>query len=110
MNRKIIFTENAPEAIGPYSQAVVSNSLVFTAGQIPIDPATGKLVEGNFKDRVGQIFENISGILEEAGTGLNNSVKMTVFLTDLKRFAEVNEVFLKYFKGIKPPSRSALQV
>lgn len=110
MIRKIIKTDKAPAAIGPYSQAVVSNNLVFTAGQIPINPVTGKLVEGNFKDRVVQVFENISAILAEAGTNLKYSVKMTVFLIDLGRFAEVNEVFAKYFEGIEPPSRSAVQV
>lgn len=110
MIRKIIKTDKAPAAIGPYSQAVVSNNLVFTAGQIPINPVTGKLVDGNFKDRVVQVFENISAILAEAGTNLKYSVKMTVFLIDLGRFAEVNEVFAKYFEGIEPPSRSAVQV
>ena len=110
MNRRIIKTDNAPAAIGPYSQAVISNGMIFTAGQIPLNPITGKLVEGNFKDRVVQVFENISAILKAADTSLENAVKLTVFLTDLGRFAEVNEVFSKYFNGIVPPARSAVQV
>ena len=110
MNRKIIKTDKAPAAIGPYNQAVISNGMIFTAGQIPLDPATGKLVDGDFKTRVTRVMDNVSAILQEAGTDLSNAVKMTVFLTDLGRFAEINDVFVKYFDGIEPPARSAVQV
>jgi len=108
-NRFIIRTATAPEAVGPYSQAVVSGDLIFTAGQIPINPASGKIVEGNFKERVRQVLKNIDNILISAGSGLDRALKLTVFLTDLSKFGELNDVFSELFQE-DPPARSAVQV
>ncbi len=110
MNREIIRTSNAPAAIGPYNQGMAIKGLIFTAGQIPLDPETGKLIEGNFKDRVYRVLNNIEAILAEKGSSLSHTIKLTVFLTDLGRFSELNEVFTDVFSGMEPPARSAVQV
>lgn len=110
MSRRSIHTNLAPEAIGPYSQAIISNGLIFTAGQIPLDPMTGKLVEGDFKMRVNQVLRNLNAILSSGSTDLNHAIKMTVFLTDLSNFSLVNEVFEERFVGIDPPARSVVEV
>jgi 2-iminobutanoate/2-iminopropanoate deaminase len=110
MSRRSIHTNLAPEAIGPYSQAIISNGLIFTAGQIPLDPMTGKLVEGDFKMRVNQVLRNLNAILSSGSTDLNHAIKMTVFLTDLSNFSLVNEVFEERFAGIDPPARSVVEV
>ncbi len=110
MERKVIHTSQAPAAIGPYSQAIVANGFVFSAGQIPLDPATMKLIDGDFKQRVQRVLHNLNAVLSAAGTDLSNVVKFTVFLTDLANFAQVNEVFEDCFKDIDPPARSAVQV
>lgn len=94
---------------GPYSPAVSAGDLVFTAGQVPLDPETGKLVEGDFKTRARQILDNLSNLLQSAGSSMDQAVKVTVYLTDLSRFAELNEVFSDYFPE-EPPARSAVQV
>lgn len=107
---KTIETPDAPAAIGPYSQAKVANGFVFTAGQVPLDPKTGKLVEGDFSIQVLQVLKNINAILAAAGTDKNNAVKFTVFLKDFSNYATLNDVFTKFFDGIDPPARSALQV
>lgn len=107
--RTIIHTDKAPEAIGPYSQAVCCGDLIFTAGQIPLDPATGKLVEGPFEEQVEQVLRNLSGILSAGGSGLDQVIKFTVYLTDLGNFGTLNQVFAKYFAE-DPPARSAVQV
>ncbi|MFB0516246.1 MAG: RidA family protein [Candidatus Neomarinimicrobiota bacterium] len=108
--RTIIHTSQAPEAIGPYSQGVCCGDLIFTAGQIPLDPATGKLVEGPFEDQVYQVLRNISGILSATGaSSLENVIKFTVYLTDLNNFAALNKVFERYFSR-EPPARSVVQV
>ncbi|TIH20202.1 RidA family protein [Marinifilum sp. JC120] len=109
MTKKIIDTPNAPAAIGPYSQAVATGDLLFTSGALPIDPATGKMVEGSIEDRAHQVFKNLSAIAEEAGTSLDNAVKTTVYLADIADFQSVNGVYGEYFN--KPfPARSAFQV
>ncbi len=109
MSKKAISTNKAPAAIGPYSQAVATGNFLFTSGALPIDPATGKMVEGSVQDRAHQVFKNIEAITAEAGTGLENAVKVTVFLADINDFAAVNEVYAQYFK--EPfPARSAFQV
>ena len=90
---KDVYTKNAPEAIGPYTQAKVVGGLVFTSGQIPIDPATGNVVEGDIKEQAHQSCKNIKAILEEAGTSLENVVKTTCFLSDMGDFAAFNEVY-----------------
>ncbi|MDP6397078.1 MAG: RidA family protein [Candidatus Marinimicrobia bacterium] len=107
--RTVIRTENAPSAVGTYSQGISTDNIIFTAGQIPLNPSTGEVIEGNFKTRVRQVLHNIDGILVEAGSSLSSAVKLTVFMTDLSRFSELNEVFLEFFEK-DPPARSALEV
>jgi 2-iminobutanoate/2-iminopropanoate deaminase len=106
---KVIKTENAPQAIGIYSQGIGYADFVFTSGQIPLSPKTGKLVEGDFKAEVMQVLENLSGVLEAGNSSLEKVLKFTVYLTDLKNFSLLNEVFADYFKS-NPPARSAVEV
>ncbi|MFL6281763.1 MAG: RidA family protein [Pyrinomonadaceae bacterium] len=106
--KQIIATEHAPQAIGPYSQAVVANGFVFASGQIPIDPATGQFVEGGIVEQTGQVLRNISNLLEAAGTSLARVVKTTVFLADMNDFAAMNEAYARFF-GVEPPARSTVQ-
>ena len=105
--KKVFETKNAPAAIGPYSQAVERNGMVFISGQTPIDVATGKLVPGGVKEQTEQCFVNIKAILEEAGLTTDNIMKTTVFLGDMSYFAEMNEVYKKQFEGAFP-ARSAI--
>jgi len=107
--KKIIATNNAPAAIGPYSQAIEVNNIIFVSGQIPIDPATGEFVEGGIKKQTFQSFKNIRAILAEAGLTMDNIVKTTVLLADIKDFAEMNEVYASVFTGTYP-ARSAFAV
>jgi len=109
MNKTPIKTTQAPAAIGPYSQGVSTGNLVFISGQLPLDPATGKLLDGSIADRTKVIIKNISAIAEEAGTGLEALVKTTIFLTDLNDFQEVNEAYGSFFPDA-PPARSTVQV
>jgi 2-iminobutanoate/2-iminopropanoate deaminase len=109
MSKQIIHTENAPAAVGPYSQAVVANGMVFTAGQVPLVPATMKLVEGDIQAQAHQSLENIKAVLEAAGTSLDKVIKVTVFLKDMGDFARMNEVYAEFF-GENPPARSAVEV
>ena len=95
-------TENAPKALGPYSQAVKVGNLVFVSGQVPIDPATGELVEGGAPDQAEQCLKNIRAILEAAGMTMANIVRATVYLTDLNNFGAVNEVYAGFFAGDYP--------
>lgn len=108
MTKEVINTNNAPEAIGPYSQVVIVGDFVYTSGQIPLNPATGELVT-DIKLATKQSMENIKAILEEAGTSLNNVVKTSIFLKDLNDFEAVNEVYGTYFIENKP-ARSWVQV
>ena len=110
IERKSINTQSAPRALGPYSQAIITDGLIFTSGQIPLNPMTGNIVDGDFKQRVMQVLKNINAVLEAGGTGFSSILKMTVFLTDLSRFSIVNEVFSDQFKGIEPPARSVVEV
>ena len=110
MNRKTIFTENAPGAIGYYSQAIVSNGLVYTAGQIPLDPKTGSVISDDFSEQVKQTLINIESVLKASGTDLSKSNKLTVFITDLSNYPELNAVFKKQFNGVDPPARSVVEV
>ncbi len=106
--RQVVQTEKAPAAIGPYSQAIRAGNLVFTAGQVGIDPATGKLVEGTAA-QTRQAMQNLKAILEAAGSSLEHVVKTTIFVADLNDFAVVNEVYGSFFTGA-PPARSTVQV
>ena len=110
MERKIINTNKAPLPIGAYNQGIVTNGFIFTAGQVPIDPATGNLIAGNFKERVRQVMKNLNNILEESGTTFSNVAKFTVFLTDMSNYAAVNEVFSEFIKESHAPARSLVAV
>jgi len=110
MSRTVITDANAPNPIGSYNQAVIANGFLFTAGQIAIDPATGKLIEESFKARVHQVFKNLSAILDRANTNFENVVKFTVFLTDMDNYAEVNEVFNEWLDEANAPARSLVAV
>ncbi len=109
MTRNPIQTDKAPKAIGPYSQAIATETLLFTSGTIPIDPQTGTIPEGGIEDHAHLVFRNLSALAEAGGTSLAKAVKVTVFLTDLSNFAVVNGVYAQYFS--EPyPARSAVQV
>ena len=105
----VVQTEAAPKAIGPYSQAIRSGELIFTAGQIPLDPATGALVEGGIEVQTRQVLNNLARVLEAAGSGLSRIVKTTVFMQDLAEFAAMNAVYGEFFTS-NPPARSTVQV
>ena len=106
---KQIHTDNAPKALGPYSQAIEAGGMVFASGQVPIDPATDQFVEGSIKEQTRQSLTNARNILREAGTDLTHVVKTTVFLSDMDNFAAMNEVYAEFFQ--QPyPARSAVAV
>ena len=106
--KEIISTENAPGAIGPYSQAVKTGNMVFVSGQIPIDPATGQFVSEDVAEQTQQVFKNLQAVLEAAGSGLDKVVKTTVFLADMNDFAAMNEVYGKFFTS-DHPARATVQ-
>jgi len=106
--REIIQTDQAPAAIGPYSQAIKVNGLVFASGQIPIDPASGQFVEGGIKEQTEQVLKNLAAVLEAAGSGLNRVIKTTVFLADMEEFGTMNEVYGTFFKD-EPPARATVE-
>ena len=109
MSREAIHSAKAPAAIGTYSQAIKTGNLVFVSGQIPLDPATGEFVDGDFEARTRRVFDNLKAVAEQAGGSLNGAVKITVFLTDLANFATVNAVMEDYFD--QPyPARAAVGV
>lgn len=105
---KRVHTDAAPAAIGPYSQAIVAGNLVFTAGQIPLDPKSMEIVQGDVATQTARVMENIQAVLEAAGAGLDTVVKTTVFLADMADFAAMNEVYARYF-GDHKPARSTVQ-
>lgn len=107
--KKVIYTELAPKAIGPYSQAIESNGLLFISGQVPIDPAIGKLIEGGIKEQTEQVMKNIGAILESAGYSYSDVVKCTCLLSDMANFVDMNEVYGRYFTE-KHPARAAYGV
>ncbi|MDI6802945.1 MAG: RidA family protein [Bacteroidota bacterium] len=108
--RKKIYTENAPAPIGPYSQAIIgSGCFLFTAGQIPIDPASGQIVAGDIKAQTNQVLKNLAAILEASGATLQSVLKTTVYLTDMNEFAGMNEVYGEFFSE-SPPARTTVQV
>ena len=102
-------TEDAPKAIGPYSQAVSRSNTVYTSGQIPLDPATGKLIEGDFESMVTRVFDNLEAVLKSADLTLNDVVKVNVFLADLAQFGALNKIYGERF-GDHKPARSTIQV
>lgn len=106
--KEIIQTEHAPNAIGPYSQAVKANGLVFASGQIPTNPQTGQFVTGGIAEQTEQVLKNLAAVLEAAGSGLDQVVKTTVFLIDMQDFAAMNEVYGKFFKEA-PPARATVE-
>ena len=107
--RQIIATTEAPGAVGPYSQGIATNGMVFTAGQIPINPATGQVEATTIEDQTRQVLSNVDAVLRAAGSGLHRVVKMTVFMTDLGDFQAMNGVYSEFFPS-DPPARSAVQV
>ena len=109
MDKQIISTENAPKAIGPYEQAIRVGDFVYASGQIPLDPETGKLVEGEIKVQTRRALENLKAVLEAAGSSLDRVVKTTVFLKNIADFAAMNEVYTEYL-GAAKPARSTVAV
>ncbi|QIB68042.1 RidA family protein [Aminipila butyrica] len=108
--RKIVATTAAPAAIGPYSQGNIFGNLLFTSGQVPLDPATGEIVGSTVEEQTEQVFKNIKAILEEAGSSLDKVLKTTVFIKDMNSFGKMNEVYAKFFTEGSYPSRSAVEV
>jgi 2-iminobutanoate/2-iminopropanoate deaminase len=106
----VISTDKAPAAIGPYSQAIEANGMVFCSGQIPIDPATGAFVEGGIQEQTRQVLTNIKNLLEAAGTGMDKVLKTTVFIKNMDDFAKMNEIYAEFFPKGFYPSRSAVEV
>jgi 2-iminobutanoate/2-iminopropanoate deaminase len=107
--KEVISTEKGPKAIGPYSQAIKANGLIFTAGQIAFDPATGQIVEGDIARQTVRVFENLKAIVEAAGSSLDKAVKATVYLKDMNDFEAMNEVYARYLRA-NPPARSTVEV
>lgn len=107
--KKIIATDKAPAAIGPYSQAIEVNGMIFTSGVIPIIPATGELVDGGIQEQAEQAIGNLAALIKEAGADINNTVKTTVFIKDMNDFGKVNEIYAKYFTT-NFPARSCVEV
>ena len=105
--REPVQTDKAPAAIGPYSQAIRAGGFVFVSGQIPIDPATGQFVAGGIGEQTERVLQNLSAVLEAAGSGLDKVVKTTVFLADMQEFAQMNEVYAKFFTEA-PPARATV--
>ena len=109
MSRKVINTDDAPRAIGPYSQAIATETMIFVSGQIPIDPETGNLSNGGIREQTRRVLQNLSAILKAAGTSLERVVKTTVYLKDMSQFQDMNEVYAEYFKTA-PPARATVEV
>ena len=105
---KVVYTDKAPAAIGPYSQAIILNDILFTSGQIPVDPATGELAGDTIQIQAEQVMKNLDTVLKEAGTSFENAVKTTCFLADMGDFAQFNEIYAKYF--VNKPARSCVAV
>ena len=105
---KVVYTDKAPAAIGPYSQAIILNDILFTSGQIPVDPATGELAGDTIQIQAEQVMKNLDAVLKEAGTSFENAVKTTCFLAEMSDFAQFNEIYAKYF--VNKPARSCVAV
>ena len=109
MGKKVIQTERAPKPIGPYSQAIRAENFIFLSGQIPIDPSTGEMIRGDIRQQTRQVLENMKGVLESQGLGMQDVVKVNIFLKDMGNFNEMNEVYATYFSS-SPPARSTVEV
>jgi len=111
MSKTLVFTNEAPEAIGPYSQAIRTGNLLFTAGQIPLDPATGQLVHGGIKEQTTRVLENLKAIVQAAGSSLAKTVKTTVYLKNFDDFAAMNAVYANYLapEGVAAPARTTIE-
>jgi len=109
MEKRVIQTERAPKAIGPYSQAIQAVGFLFLSGQVPLDPKTGELVKGDIGQQTKQVLENIEGVLESQNLGMEDVVKATIFLKNIENFNQVNEVYSSYFPT-SPPARSTVEV
>ena len=109
MKKKVIQTEKAPKAIGPYSQAIQAGNFLFLSGQIPLDPASGELVKGDIREQTRRVLENLKGVLESQKLGMEDVVKVTIFLKDMGNFSQVNEVYATYFSS-SPPARATVEV
>ena len=109
MTREIVSTQEAPMAIGPYSQAVKHDGFVFVSGQVPLDPSSGELVDGSVAEQTRRVMENLGAVLKAAGAGFENVVKVTAFLTDMNDFAEFNDAYGEYFRS-QPPARATVGV
>jgi 2-iminobutanoate/2-iminopropanoate deaminase len=107
--KKVIQTDKAPKAIGPYSQGIQAGNLVFLSGQIALDPKTGEMVAGDVRQQTKQVLENINGLLESQGLGMSDVVKVTIFLKEMGNFNQVNDVYAAYFSS-SPPARSTVEV
>lgn len=108
--KRIIKTENAPAPIGPYSQAVMTGNMLYTSGQIAIDPKTGELVQGSIEEETEQVMENLKALLEAAGMGFDEVIKTTIFITDMHQFSRINAVYGRYFNEDTAPARETVQV
>ena len=109
MTKEVISTQNAPEAVGAYSQAIRANGLVFCSGQVPLDPASGELVQGSVGEQARRCLDNLAAVLTAAGSSLENAVKVTIFLTNMDDFVEVNDAYATYFSA-EPPARATVAV
>ncbi len=109
MGKKAIYTEKAPKPIGPYSQAIQAGHYLFLSGQIPIDPESGELIKGDIREQTQRVLENIKSILNSQGSEMDDIVKVTIYLKDLRNFSQVNELYATYFSRT-PPARSTIQV
>ena len=107
--KKVIQTGKAPKAIGPYSQAIQAGNFLFLSGQIPLDPASGELVKGDIREQARRVLENLKGVLESQNLGMEDVVKVTIFMKDMGNFSQVNEVYGTYFPS-SPPARSTVEV
>jgi len=108
MSKKTVYTKDAPEPIGPYSQAIQFNNLIFTSGQIPIDPVSGQFIDGDIKAQTKQTIRNIENILTAGGSDISKVIKVTVYLKDINEFAAMNEIYEEYF-GKSKPARSTIE-
>ncbi len=109
MKKKVVHTDKAPKAIGPYSQAIQAGNFLFLSGQIPLDPSSGELVTGDIRQQARRVLENLKGVLESQKLNMEHVVKVTIFLKDMGNFSQVNEVYATYFPS-SPPARSTIEV